>query len=124
MGKVKEKKPDGGNPLGGIKLPDTVKAAPKELVQNVLDDGTMRIVSQLRDTTQRDQQEEYGGSQIENAALDVGRMTAHGVEAFAKAKVETLLHPRNRDEDAPQEEQAEQDSIQKTGEDAGQGSAQ
>ena len=105
MDKVKEKKPEDRNPFGGVKLSDTAKNAQKELVRNALDDGTMRIASQIRDTVQRDQQDEYGGSQIESAALDASGMTVRGVETFVRSRVEALFHHGNSetDEEAPED---------------------
>ena len=105
MDKVKEKKPEDRNPFGGVKLSDTAKNAPKELVRNALDDGTIRIASQLRDTVQRDQQDEYGGSQIESAALDASGMTVRGVETFVRSRAEALFHHGNSetDEEAPED---------------------
>jgi hypothetical protein len=50
------------------KLKEKVKAVPKELAHRGLDDGTERLRSQLQETAQRGQANDYGGDRIEDAA--------------------------------------------------------
>lgn len=61
-------------------------SAPKELVRRGLDDGTARLQGQFRDTTQQDQQDGYGGDQIEDTAAAGGRQLGRTMERLLKRK--------------------------------------
>lgn len=79
MDKIKEK------PKAASSVREKGKAAPKELVQRGLENSADRLRTQLRDTAQRGQRDEYGGDQIEDTAAGGVRRagcimgkTAHG----------------------------------------------
>lgn len=79
MDKIKEK------PKATSSVREKGKAAPKELVHRGLENSADRLRTQLRDTAQRGQRDEYGGDRIEDTAAGgvrrVGRImgkTAHG----------------------------------------------
>lgn len=77
MDKIKEK------PKAASAVREKIKAAPKELVQRGLENSADRLRTQLRDTAQRGQRDEYGGDQIEDTAAGgvrrVGRITGKAV---------------------------------------------
>ena len=62
MEKIKEK------PALGERVKEKAVSAPKELLRKVLDDGSERLRTQLRDTAQHGQADEYGGDTIEDTA--------------------------------------------------------
>ena len=62
MEKIKEK------PTLGERVKEKAVSAPKELLRKVLDDGSERLRTQLRDTAQRGRRDEYGGDAIEDTA--------------------------------------------------------
>ena len=62
MKKIKEK------PALGERVKEKAVSAPKELLRKVLDDGSERLRTQLRDTAQHGQADEYGGDTIEDTA--------------------------------------------------------
>lgn len=62
MEKIKEK------PALGERVKEKAVSAPKELLRKGLDDGSERLRTQLRDTAQHGQADEYGGDAIEDAA--------------------------------------------------------
>ena len=87
--RTKERKPPD---KGRVKMkpPDGLKAMPKELAVGALQDGTQRIMSQLRDAGQREERSDYGGERIESAAADGARLAARSVEAFLKSGAAAL----------------------------------
>ena len=62
MEKIKEK------PALSERVKEKAVSAPKELLRKVLDDGSERLRTQLRDTAQHGQADEYGGDTIEDTA--------------------------------------------------------
>ena len=62
MEKIKEK------PTLGERVKEKAVSAPKELLRKGLDDGSERLRTQLRDTAQQGQADEYGGDAIEDTA--------------------------------------------------------
>ena len=62
MEKIKEK------PALSERVKEKAVSAPKELLRKVLDDGSNRLWTQLRDTAQQGQRDEYGGDAIEDTA--------------------------------------------------------
>lgn len=62
MEKIKEK------PTLGERVKEKAVSAPKELLRKGLDDGSERLRTQLRDTAQHGQADEYGGDTIEDTA--------------------------------------------------------
>ena len=79
MDKIKEK------PKAASSVREKIKAAPKELVHRGMENSADRLRTQLRDTAQRGQRDEYGGDQIEDTAAGgvrrAGRImgkTVHG----------------------------------------------
>ena len=63
MEKIKEK------PTLGERVKEKAVSAPKELLRKGLDDGSERLRTQLRDTAQHGQADEYGGDIIEDTAV-------------------------------------------------------
>ena len=61
--KIKEK------PARSERIKEKVVSAPKELLHKGLDDGAERLRTQLRDTAQQGQRDEYGGDDIEDTAV-------------------------------------------------------
>ena len=62
MEKIKEK------PALSERVKEKAVSAPKELLRKMLDDGSERLRTQLRDTAQRGRRDEYGGDAIEDIA--------------------------------------------------------
>ena len=62
MEKIKEK------PALSERVKEKAVSAPKELLRKVLDDGSERLRTQLRDTAQQGRRDEYGGDVIEDTA--------------------------------------------------------
>lgn len=62
MEKIKEK------PALSERVKEKAVSAPKELLRKVLDDGSERLRTQLRDTAQQGRRDEYGGDTIEDTA--------------------------------------------------------
>ena len=62
MEKIKEK------PTLGERVKEKAVSAPKELLRKGLDDGSERLRTQLWDTAQQGQRDEYGGDAIEDTA--------------------------------------------------------
>ncbi|WP_417306944.1 C40 family peptidase [Dysosmobacter sp.] len=62
MEKIKEK------PTLGERVKEKAVSAPKELLRKVLDDGSERLRTQLRDTAQQGRRDEYGGDALEDTA--------------------------------------------------------
>lgn len=62
MEKIKEK------PALSERVKEKAVYAPKELLRKVLDDGSERLRTQLRDTAQQGRRDEYGGDAIEDTA--------------------------------------------------------
>ena len=52
----------------GERVKEKAVSAPKELLRKVLDDGSERLRTQLRDTAQQGRRDEYGGDAIEDTA--------------------------------------------------------
>lgn len=77
MDKIKEK------PKAASSVREKGKTAPKELIHRGMENGADRLRTQLRDTAQRGQRDEYGGDQIEDTAAGgvrrVGRITGKAV---------------------------------------------
>ena len=96
--RAKERKPPD---KGRVKMkpPDGLKAMPKELAVGAIQDGTQRIMSQLRDAGQREERSDYGGERIEAAVADGTRLAARSVEAFLKSGAAALN--RNKAEERP-----------------------
>ena len=80
MDKIKEK------PKAAGTVREKAKNAPKELVRRGMEDGTERLRSQLRDTTQNGQQDEYGGDRIEDTAAGSLRRMERGAEKLIKGR--------------------------------------
>ena len=96
--RTKERKPPD---KGRVKMkpPDSLKAMPKDLALGAIQDGTQRIMSQLRNAGEREERSDYGGERIESAAADGARLAARSVEAFLKSSAAALN--RNKGEEAP-----------------------
>lgn len=62
MERIKEK------PALSERVKEKAVSAPKELLRKMLDDGSERLRTQLRDTAQRGRRDEYGGDAIEDTA--------------------------------------------------------
>ena len=62
MERIKEK------PTLGERVKEKAVSAPKELLRKGLDAGSERLRTQLRDTAQHGQADEYGGDTIEDTA--------------------------------------------------------
>ena len=62
MEKIKEK------PALSERVKEKAVSAPKELLRKVLDDGSERLRTQLRDTAQQGRRDEYGGDAIEDSS--------------------------------------------------------
>ena len=62
MEKIKKK------PALSERVKEKAVSAPKELLRKVLDDGSERLRTQLRDTAQQGRRDEYGGDAIEDTA--------------------------------------------------------
>ena len=62
MNKIKEK------PTLSERIKEKAVSAPRELLHRGLDDGSERLRTQLRDTAQHGQTDEYGGDAIEDTA--------------------------------------------------------
>ena len=67
MKKIKEK------PTLSERIKEKAVSAPRELLHRGLDDGSERLRTQLRDTAQPGQTEEYGGDAFEDTAARVLR---------------------------------------------------
>lgn len=80
MDKIKEKPKVAGT------VREKAKNAPKELVRRGMEDGTERLRSQLRDTAQNGQQDEYGGDQIEDTAAGSLRRMERGAGKLIKGR--------------------------------------
>ena len=63
MERIKEK------PMLGERVKEKAVSTPKELLRKGLDDGSERLRTQLRDTAQHGQADEYGGDTIEDTAV-------------------------------------------------------
>ena len=70
MEKIKEK------PARSERIEEKVVSAPKELLHKRLDDGAERLRTQLRDTAQQGQRDEYGGDDIEDTAVSGSKRAA------------------------------------------------
>ena len=62
MKKIKEK------PTLSERIKEKAISTPRELLRKGLDDGSERLRTQLRDTAQHGQADEYGGDTIEDTA--------------------------------------------------------
>ena len=62
MKKIKEK------PTLSERIKEKAVSTPRKLLHRGLDDGSERLRTQLRDTAQHGQADEYGGDTIEDAA--------------------------------------------------------
>ena len=80
MDKIKEK------PKAAGTVREKAKNAPKELVRRGMEDGTERLRSQLRNTAQNGQQDEYGGDRIEDTAAGSMRRMERGAEKLIKGR--------------------------------------
>ena len=114
--RMKERKPPD---KGRVKMkpPDGLKAMPNELAVGAIQDGTQRIMSQLRDAGQRDERSDYGGERIESAATDGARLAARSVEAFLKSGAAALSYKREPEpppDDLPFDESPPQEMAQGT----------
>lgn len=84
----------GGDNIPKIKEKPTVRGALKEKagsslkahVRHGLDDGTDHLRSQLRDTVQHGQGDDYGGDQIEDTAAAGGRRVERAAEKLLKGR--------------------------------------
>ena len=111
--RTKERKP---SDKGRVKMkpPDGLKAMPKELAVGAIQDGTQRIMSQLRDAGQREERSDYGGERIESAATDGARLAARSVEAFLKSGAAALSRSKGEEpppDDLPFDETAPQETA-------------
>ena len=80
MDKIKEKSKVAGT------VREKAKNTPKELVRRGMEDGTERLRSQLRDTSQNGQQDEYGGDRIEDTAAGSLRRMERRAEKLIKGR--------------------------------------
>ena len=80
MDKIKEK------PKVTSPVREKVKAAPKELARRTLTDGSERLRTQLRDTAQHGQRDEYGGDRIEDTAAGSVRRMERGAAKLIKER--------------------------------------
>lgn len=80
MDKIKEKPKIAGT------VREKAKNVPKELMRRGMEDGTERLRSQLRDTAQNGQQDEYGGDRIEDTAAGSLRRMERGAEKLIKGR--------------------------------------
>ena len=80
MDKIKEK------PKAAGTVREKTKNVPKELVRRGMEDGTERLRSQLRDTAQNGQQDEYGGDRIEDTAAGSLCRMERGAEKLIKGR--------------------------------------
>ena len=87
MEKIKEK------PALGERVKERAVSAPKELLHKGLDDGSERLRTQLRDTAQHGQADEYGGDAIEDTA-------AHGLR---RAEKELTRQRKKKSQEQPPE---------------------
>ena len=87
MEKIKEK------PALGERVKEMAVSAPKELLHKGLDDGSERLRTQLRDTAQHGQADEYGGDAIEDTA-------AHGLR---RAEKELTRQRKKKPQEQPPE---------------------
>ena len=67
-------------------MKERAASAPRQLLRRGLDDGTERLRGQFRDTSQREQRDDYGGDQIEDAAWSGARRAERGIEKLLKKK--------------------------------------
>ena len=102
MEKIKEK------PALGERVKEKAVSAPKELLRKVLDDGSERLRTQLRDTAQQGRRDEYGGDAIEDtAASGLHRAEKELLKQRKKKNAEQSASPRgdasvpNFESDAP-----------------------
>ena len=80
MDKIKEK------PKVTSSVREKVKAAPKELARRTLTDGSERLRTQLRDTAQHGQRDEYGGDRVEDTATGSVRRMERGAAKLIKER--------------------------------------
>ena len=111
--RTKERKPPD---KGRVKMkpPDGLKAIPKELAVGAIQDGTQRIMSQLRDAGEREERSDYGGERIGSAAADGTRLAARSVEAFLKSGAAALSRSKGEEpppDDLPFDETAPQETA-------------
>lgn len=89
MEKIKEK------PALGERVKEKAVSAPKELLRKVLDDGSERLRTQLRDTAQQGRRDEYGGDAIEDtAASGLHRAEKELLKQRKKKTRSRARHPR------------------------------
>ena len=88
MGKVKEKK------RIRKRRKAKVRSAPAPLVQGAADSVKMRVLTDLRDSGEGERRSDYGGDQIEDAALYAGQTAARGAETFIRSRIAGLALKR------------------------------
>ena len=95
MEKIKEK------PTLGERVKEKAVSAPKELLRKVLDDGSERLRTQLRDTAQQGRRDEYGGDAIvDTAASGLHRAEKELLKQRKKKNTEQSASPQG-DASAP-----------------------
>lgn len=95
MEKIKEK------PTLGERVKEKAVSAPKELLRKVLDDGSVRLWTQLRDTAQQGRRDEYGGDAIEDSsAVALRRAEKELLKQRKKKNAEQSASPKG-DASAP-----------------------
>lgn len=96
MEKIKEK------PARSERIKEKAVSAPKELLHKGLDDGAERLRTQLRDTAQQGQRDEYGGDDIENTAVSGSkRAAAELLKQRKKRSAEQSSDPTRNGASAP-----------------------
>ena len=102
MERIKEK------PTLGERVKEKAVSAPKELLRKVLDDGSERLRTQLRDTAQQGRRDGYGGDAIEDtSASGLHRAEKELLKQRKKKNAEQSASPRgnasvpNFESDAP-----------------------
>ena len=99
MEKIKEK------PALSERVKEKAVSAPKELLRKVLDDGSERLRTQLRDTAQQGRRDEYGGDAIEDTASSgLHRAEKELLKQRKKKNTEQSASPQG-DASAPQLQQ-------------------
>ena len=78
MERIKEK------PTGAAAIREKGKHLPRQLAERSAKAGAERLRTQLRDAAERGQRDEYGGDQIEDAAVSAAARAGQGLERTAQ----------------------------------------
>ena len=90
MKKIKEK------PTLSERIKEKAVSTPRELLRKGLDDGSERLRTQLRDTAQHGQADEYGGDTIEDTAARGLRRAEKELTRQRKEKPQELPMPQSK----------------------------